>query len=146
MGGSWGTGGASGTDSARGVSGRGVASGRAASGRSAASGRTGTKSCRCRAAVAVYVGVIPGQTPVPDRRSRLGPSEVRSGCGAAAARADPGARVPHHGGLRAAGARDGGEDGVGRPQAAWRRIAGTRIGREPGPPTCEKGWVRQSSP
>ncbi|MGW3464066.1 hypothetical protein ACWDE9_32750, partial [Streptomyces olivaceoviridis] len=31
-------------------------------------------------------------------------------------------------------------------QAAWRRIDGTRIGREPGPPTCEKGCVRQFRP
>lgn len=29
---------------------------------------------------------------------------------------------------------------------AARRIGGTLKGREPGPPTCEKGCVRQSSP
>lgn len=29
---------------------------------------------------------------------------------------------------------------------AARRIGGTLMGREPGPPTCEKGCVRQSSP
>ncbi|GAA3242016.1 hypothetical protein GCM10020256_65570 [Streptomyces thermocoprophilus] len=41
--------------------------------------------------------------------------------------------------------------GSGRPAArdgaqAARRIGGMRIGREPGPPTCEKGCIRQSSP
>ncbi|GAB2811354.1 hypothetical protein GCM10027073_49660 [Streptomyces chlorus] len=44
------------------------------------------------------------------------------------------------------GAGRGGQGRTGAAQAAWRRMAGTLIGREAGPPTCENGWVRQSSP
>ena len=59
--------------------------------------------------------------------------------------ADPDSLILHHGSLRGHGAGQllGRERGA---QAASRRISGTRIGREPGPPTCEKGCVRQSSP
>ncbi|GAB3182795.1 hypothetical protein GCM10027162_39260 [Streptomyces incanus] len=55
-------------------------------------------------------------------------------------------RVPSVGVRGPFGAGRGGQGWAGAAQAAWRRMAGTLIGREAGPPTCENGWVRQSSP
>ncbi|GAA2414805.1 hypothetical protein GCM10010255_61110 [Streptomyces coeruleofuscus] len=62
---------------------------------------------------------------------------------------NPDALIPHHGGPRAVvrGSHwDGASGRKARAQAASRRMTGTLMGREPGPPTCEKGCVRQSSP
>lgn len=62
-------------------------------------------------------------------------------------RVTPDTPIPHHDGLRGAvRAAANREWAEGTAQAAWRRMTGTRIGREPGPPTCEKGCVRQSRP
>lgn len=71
--------------------------------------------------------------------------------GEAVVPADPDTLILHHGSLRAM-VQGSYWDRTERflpplcAQAAARRIPGTRIGREPGPPTCEKGCVRQSSP
>jgi hypothetical protein len=72
--------------------------------------------------------------------------------GEAAVPPDPDTLILHHGSLRAMvqGSywdRDRSQEkGERAAQAAWRRMAGTLMGREPGPPTCEKGCIRQSSP
>ncbi|GAA2558755.1 hypothetical protein GCM10010423_70880 [Streptomyces levis] len=67
---------------------------------------------------------------------------MRSGC--ARPRTHRSRTTAVHAAVR--GAVTGVERGGTAAQAALRRMTGTLIGREPGPPTCEKGWVRQSSP
>jgi len=61
---------------------------------------------------------------------------------------DPDTLILHHGSLRAMvqGLLELTRDARGTAQAASRRISGTCTGREPGPPTCENGCVRQSRP
>jgi aminoglycoside phosphotransferase (APT) family kinase protein len=78
-----------------------------------------------------------------DAAGRPPPGALRGGGRARGpGHADPAPRQPAgHGAGRLLG-----PSAVSAAQAACRRISGTRIGREPGPPTCEKGCIRQSSP